>query len=213
MCQHPSPQLLSIPDKKYYHCPQCWLIFVDAACHLNAQEEKERYAAHNNILESQGYVDFLYRILSPALPHLHNKMAILDYGSGPNPVLSQLLEREGFYCDNYDPFFSKMPLDRKYDSIFCVETMEHFFTPKKEIERLTALLHPGGYLFVMTLLWADLDGFANWFYRRDPTHVCFYHPKTFEFICSKYGFILAHTDRERVLVLQKSSAAQLKPDE
>ena len=203
LCQHASAQALSTSDKKYYKCPRCWLIYMDRAFHPDPKAEKERYEEHNNDLNDPGYVAFLHQVIDPALPYLHKDMHLLDYGSGPNPVLSQLLKIQGFSCDNYDPFFCKVPLTKKYDGIFCVETMEHFFEPQKEIERLTTLLTSGGFLFVMTLLWTDVKRFANWFYRPDLTHVCFYHARTFDFIAKKYGFIIKYTDRKRVFVVQK----------
>ena len=203
LCQHAHTQPLSTPDKKYYKCPQCWLIYIDKQFHPAPTDEKKRYEEHNNDLSNQGYVDFLYQVIDPALPYLHEEMHLLDYGSGPNPVLSQLLKQQGFCCDNYDPFFCKVPLTKRYDGIFCVETMEHFFEPHQEMDRLIALLTPGGFLFVMTLLWTDVKRFANWFYRRDLTHVCFYHARTFDFIAKNYGFTIKYTNGKRVVVMQR----------
>lgn len=204
LCQHSSTQLLSTPDKRYYKCPRCWLIYMDQEYYPNPKDEKKRYLEHNNDITNQGYIDFLNRIINTALPHLNRKMNMLDYGSGPNPVLSQLLEKQGFLCDDYDPFFCKVPLTKQYDSIFYVETMEHFFEPQKEIERLSSLLSSGGFLFVMTLLWTDIERFARWFYRRDLTHVCFYHARTFDYIANQYDFDLKYIDGKRVIVMQKN---------
>lgn len=177
---------------------------MDREFHPAPSIEKERYEEHNNDLTNQGYIDFLYQVIDPALPYLYKDTHLLDYGSGPNPVLSQLLKRQGFSCDNYDPFFCKVPLTQQYGGIFCVETMEHFFEPKKELARLTTLLSPGGFLFVMTLLWTDVKRFNHWHYRRDLTHVCFYHTRTFGFIAKEHGFTIKYTDGKRVVVMQKN---------
>ena len=72
LCQHAHTQPLSTPDKKYYKCPQCWLIYLDKEFHPGPTDEKKRYEEHNNDLSNQGYVDFLYQVIDPALPYLHN---------------------------------------------------------------------------------------------------------------------------------------------
>ncbi len=204
LCQHIEPQLLATPDKKYYKCPQCWLIYMDKEFFPSSDDEKARYETHNNTLDNQGYVDFLHRMIDPAIPYFLKDMKLLDYGSGPNPVLSQLLKKKSFCCDNYDPFFANKLPSGQYDGVFCVETMEHFFNPQKEIETLTNLLAPNGFLFVMTLFWTDINRFTNWFYRRDLTHVCFYHARTFDFIAKKYGFTIKYTDKKRIVIMQKN---------
>ena len=88
--------------------------------------------------------------------------------------------------DVYDPFFFKDDLifSKKYDFITCTETMEHFFDPAKEIKRLDKMLAKEGVLGLMTNFLSDEKGFEQWYYRKDPTHVVFYRPRTFEIIAN-----------------------------
>jgi hypothetical protein len=44
----------------------------------------------------------------------------------------------------------------------------------------------GGWLAVMTQLQDDDQAFAQWHYRRDPTHVAFYRAESFDYIAAAY---------------------------
>jgi len=67
--------------------------------------EEARYKAHQNSPQDAGYVRFLNQAITPALPYLNGSMRGLDYGCGPTPTLSGLLNAHGLYCENYDPYF------------------------------------------------------------------------------------------------------------
>ena len=88
--------------------------------------------------------------------------------------------------DIYDPFFFKddVIFSKKYDFITCTEAIEHFFEPAKELKRLDSILVKEGFLGLMTTFLTDEKDFGQWYYRKDPTHVAFYQPKTFEVIAS-----------------------------
>lgn len=88
----------------------------------------------------------------------------------------------------YDPLFfnDALALETHYDFITCTEVVEHFHNPFGEFERLDKLLKPGGVLAVMTRFQTDDAAFANWHYRRDPTHVVFYREATFQTIAQKH---------------------------
>ncbi len=45
--------------------------------------------------------------------------------------------------------------------------------------------------------------FADWYYKNDPTHVCFYNEKSIGYICSKYNFKELYNDKHRVIILKK----------
>lgn len=55
----------------------------------------------------------------------------------------------------------------------------------------------------MTEHWQTESHFANWYYPKDPTHVCFYNSKTFELIATTFEFNLLYNDTKRVVILQK----------
>jgi SAM-dependent methyltransferase len=193
------------PDIRLYClCNQCNLVFTTKENFLSPAEEKQRYSYHQNTIEDAGYVSFLYKAITPALRYLKTNAVGLDYGCGPTPTLSKLLLKEGFVCNDYDPyFFPELKEDITYDFIFATECFEHFFQPEKELQKTSSLLNENGLLIIMTEHWQTESHFANWYYPKDPTHVCFYNSKTFNFIALKFGFILLHNDLKRVIILKK----------
>lgn len=196
-------------DKRmYYACADCDLIFVDSEFHVSRIEEIKRYIEHNNGMEHAGYVNFLNRVIQPVMPYLSEEMIGLDYGCGPTPTLSQLLKRDGITCYDYDPLFGFTHPHTQYDFIFATECFEHFFNPGRELERIDQLLRPGGYLAVMTEQWESLIRFKSWYYKRDKTHVSFFHRNTFTYLCKRFGYTILWHDRNRVIVLQKSILSQ-----
>lgn len=190
-------------SRVYRECNKCKIIFIETQFLPSAKDEKERYLTHNNGIQYKGYVDFLNQAIEPALPLLRKNMQGLDFGCGPTPTLSVMLEKKGYNCDNYDPlFFPEMPI-KAYDFIFATECFEHFFFPAKEIQRIIRLLKPDGFLIVMTEVWKSAESFCTWYYTKDPTHVTFYHNQSFEYIAKKYHFKVINTNNERVFIYQK----------
>lgn len=192
------------PDSRAYTaCNKCKLIFTETRFLPSVKSEKERYLTHKNGIQYKGYVDFLNQAIEPSLPFLRKDMHGLDFGCGPTPTLSVILEQKGFSCDNYDPiFFPELP-EKKYDFIFATECFEHFFFPAKEIQRINNLLKPGGILIVMTEKWKSAEAFSNWYYAKDSTHVSFFHNRTFGFIADKFGFETMESSNNRVMLMQK----------
>jgi len=192
------------PDsRQYLHCPVCRLIFVPPSLLPSVEQEEKRYLQHNNGLHHRGYLKFLSQAVDAAAPFLFENASGLDYGCGPSPSLSVLLEKKGLEFTNYDPiFFPEMP-SGPFDFIFATECFEHFFSPAAELVRLNQLLRSGGFLVIMTSLWHSLKAFRNWSYARDYTHVSFYHAASFEYICRQFGFKHAGGDQKRLIILQK----------
>lgn len=201
---HDIEMLKGTLHRRYHWCKNCQLIFVNSHDLISPADEKSRYLEHNNGIQFPGYVAFLNRAIDRALPLLSPGMKGLDYGCGPNPTLSILMERQGFPCDNYDPFFFPELPQGTYDFIFATECFEHFYHPKAELTRMLTLLKPGGFLIVMTEPWPSIDGFKSWYYINDVTHVSFYNSETFEFISRTYGFKMHETDNSRVFILEKT---------
>ncbi len=192
------------PDERTYQkCPTCHLIFTEDRFRLSKKTEKARYETHNNGIHNEGYVKFLNQAIEPALPLLNQSMQGLDYGCGPMPTLSVILEQKGFACNDYDPFFFPDLAVKTYDYIFATESFEHFSYPAKEIQRIKHLLKSGGLLVVMTETWKTPEAFAKWYYAKDFTHVCFFHDLTFEFIAKDFGFELLESRNNRVKLLRK----------
>jgi hypothetical protein len=131
---------------------------------------------------------------------------VLEFGSGPGPVLMELLKRNGLDVKHYDPFYypSKAYQNHQYQLITSTEVFEHFHNPLKEISHLIGLLISGGYLVVMTNFHNnDIEQFKTWWYQRDKTHVVFYHLDTFKYLAEKYGLLIIKTNHKNIIVLQK----------
>ncbi len=189
--------------RAYLLCPSCSLLFVPEAYWPSAEEERARYDKHQNSPDDKGYVDFLEKMTDPLAMQLAPGAKGLDYGSGPSPVLSGILNKKGYPTQHYDPvYFPGLPKG-PYDFIVSTEAFEHFRFPREEIQNLRKLLLAGGFLGIMTSLWDEKTFRANWHYRRDATHLCFYNQKTIERICGDFDFKLVWTDHERVHILRK----------
>jgi len=66
--------------------------------------------------------------------------------------------------------------------------IEHFSNPNKEFKLFKKLLKKGSKLYCMTDIYDDSIDFEKWYYKNDPTHIFFYHKKTFEWIKEKFDF-------------------------
>lgn len=174
----------------YLRCQQCLLVFVDEASLLPLAQEKAIYDQHQNHPEDLGYRRFLNRLASPLLQRLGDApQKGLDFGCGPGPTLSLMLEHAGHTVALYDPIYypHTHALKQQYDFITCTEAIEHFHYPHKEWQQLLALLKPGGWLGIMTKLVIDQAAFQNWHYKNDRTHVSFFSSETFAYLAQKYG--------------------------
>ena len=57
-------------------------------------------------------------------------------------------------------------------------------------KEVVVLLQKGGTLAIMTRFYGVEAPFAQWWYRRDPTHVCFYCEETMRWIASNRGWCM-----------------------
>lgn len=195
-------------DKKrrFFECPQCYLVFAEPEAHLQAHDEKAIYNLHSNSPDDEGYRRFLSRVSSPLLEKLHQGPAQgLDFGCGPGPTLSVMLEEAGHQVALYDPYFSpdKSVLEHSYDFITCTEAIEHFNTPAKEWRLLLSILKPGGWLAIMTKLVIDAEAFSRWHYKNDPTHVSFFSRNTFMYLAKRDGLQLEFVGSDVILMRKK----------
>lgn len=183
----------------YFYCSYCEFISKDESNRLNEQEEKLRYSVHNNSIEDKDYVDYLSKFLNRAvIPFIGEGKKGLDFGSGPNPVLAQLLEKKFNYrMDIYDYYFSpeKVYIGKTYDLVTSTEVVEHLNDPLFYFDIFSKLLKPKGILAIMTQFHKnDKDRFLSWSYIRDRSHISFYTPKTMEYIANKVGVKVIYTD-------------------
>ncbi len=105
----------------------------------------------------------------------------LDFGCGPGPTLSLMFEELGHPMTIYDPLYAadESVLEIEYDFITATEVVEHLQSPKHCLNRMWRCIKPGGHLGIMTKIVIDQEMFANWHYKNDDTHICFYSKETF----------------------------------
>jgi len=192
-------------QRPYFQCQQCHLVFVPPEYYLSAQEEKTEYDQHENQLEDDGYERFLSRFWNPLRRLLNeqpNPKTILDYGCGPGPLLSKMMEKEGHNVAIYDYFYANDPSVLKpnhYDVITSTEVIEHLHHPKQVVEQWLNLLKPNGYLGVMTKLVSSQQAFQTWHYKNDLTHVCFFSEACFQWLANRYGLTADFADKDVTL--------------
>ena len=195
---------LTVQHRDYWRCGACAATFLDPAQLPDAATELAHYNRHRNAVDDLGYRRFLARLAGPLLERLPPVSRVLDYGCGPGPALAAMLSEAGHDVRLYDPFYrpDQAALREAYDAITCTEVVEHFHQPMEEFLRLRAMLRPGGWLAVMTCFQTDDARFANWHYRRDPTHVVFYKEATFRHLAALLELAIEVPAKD-VAILQK----------
>jgi hypothetical protein len=173
--------------KRYWRCNNCCAVFTDPSQYIDSKQEKERYLEHNNSIDDPDYRSFLSRVTNPLKKNIDKASKGLDFGCGHGPALADILNKDGYLVDLYDPFFypNKSIFNNKYNFITCTEAAEHFFNPHKEFESMDSMLEENGILVIMTSFLSNMEDFENWYYRRDPTHVVFYSQETFKVIAKQ----------------------------
>jgi len=188
--------------ERYWQCRHCGCFFLEKEFHPNTQEEFDHYEKHNNDPNDEGYRRYVSPVYEAVLESYGAGARGLDYGSGPGPVLSVMLEEKGLHMDQWDPYYAKdeLVLDEEYDFVICSEVAEHLHHPKESWEHMKSLLRPGSKLYVMTCLAPSIESFTDWYYHRDPTHVCFYTEKSMSFIRQLLAFKDVHVTPPRLSV-------------
>jgi SAM-dependent methyltransferase len=185
----------------FFDCSICRGIFRDRQVLLAPQQEKARYETHNNDVFDPRYRNFVSPITSAVLSDFAPDSGVgLDFGAGTGPVISRVLEENGYAIKQYDPFFHNHPelLEHTYDYIVCCEVIEHFYSPERDFALLKRLLKPGAILYCMTHIFTPDMCFDKWSYIKDPTHVFFYRPETLEWIRKHFGFAALSIDKRAI---------------
>ena len=194
-------------DVDYFLCLNCEYLFQDETTCLSSEEEKQIYLSHENSADNVGYVNrFREMIETYLLPENPTNLNVLDFGSGPEPVLADLLKSYGFSVDIFDPYFAPDQgyRHRTYDIITLTEVVEHLKDPLSELAALVHLLKLGGRLAIMTQFHPMNEReFLTWWYRRDPTHIGFFRTKTFGIIANQLSLKIAECDNQSFCLLKK----------
>ncbi|BCR36481.1 class I SAM-dependent methyltransferase [Mariniplasma anaerobium] len=194
-------------DMIFHECLDCEVIYKDKSQILSEEDEKKVYDLHENTIDNPGYVNFLTNFIDSAVIPFIKKGIALDFGSGPGPVLQHILNTKyQFKCDIYDYYYAKHKkvFDKKYDLITSTEVFEHLSNPISILNQFHEILKSQGIVSIMTLFYPkDQETFFDWFYIRDPSHITFFTPKTFEVIASLTGFKVIDTNNYRYITLKK----------
>ncbi len=194
--------------REYRLCGECHLVFVPHEFHLSADAEKAEYDLHQNSPSDAGYRRFLSRLCDPLLDRIASNSCGLDFGSGPGPTLSVMLEEAGHRMEIYDPYFApeESVLARTYDFVTASEVIEHFRKTRQDLLRIWDCVRPGGWLGMMTKLARDRAAFSRWHYKDDPTHVCFFSRETFDWLANKWNAEINFVGNDVILFRRATSA-------
>lgn len=190
------------PD--YFLCPICDLRFLSPSLLLTPPEEAARYDLHRNLSTDPAY----QRFVGPAVEWICERIPLpafgLDFGCGADSAVIRLLSAANYEMSAYDPQYFPNPsvLERKYDFVVATEVIEHLHRPDEVFTQLRSLLKPQGSLILMTHLFSAGIDFANWYYRRDPTHVVFYSEASLAWIQQNYDFATLEIREGRTIWLQ-----------
>jgi hypothetical protein len=165
------------------------MIFVPESEHVSVDEEKSRYALHDNTVANKGYVGFLTECADVVFKETSASARILDYGSGRNAVLTGLLRDKGFDCTAYDPLYGigTNALSKTYDAVVLCEVVEHIRNLKEELVNIRNAAGTSGKIFIRTRLYPSIENFPQWWYRNDITHVNFFSRQSLEVLAAIAG--------------------------
>ncbi len=208
ICNKPT---ISFIDKRnnweFFHCQKCEFIFKNPKNYVDKTNELKQYSHHNNTMESSGYVEMFKKFINFIFkPYTQDIKTALEFGSGPGPVLSELLKQKGLKVDIYDKYFSpqKVYENKKYDLITSTEVIEHIQNPLEVFELFSNHIKKDGYLALMTQFHKNKEeNFKKWWYKNDPTHICFFRPYTFEVLANMNGFEVLSNDLIKSVLLKK----------
>ena len=209
LCSHSKVEFLFRQkqfERHFYHCKNCDLRYVQRDETLSLDSQKSRYEKHDNSVRTTGYEKFLRRLVDPLVEYVDKCSHGLDFGSGPYPMLVEILKEDGYSnVESYDPIFANnknVILDKKYQFVTCCEVIEHMRSLQDDLDSLFSCVDEGGVLIISTAIVTEAVDFQNWYYILDETHVNFFSLKSFEYICAKAKLALVSVEND-LLVLKK----------
>ena len=204
---HPIQYVTKRSKTTYHRCLSCGFTVKDPADILPVQDEFSLYQQHNNSISNQGYVRFLSDFIHQAVLPFARGKSCLDYGSGPEPVLKQILERDhGCAVAIYDKFYAPARIfeGKTYDLITCTEVLEHIRDPLEVFAVFRKAMHELSVLSLMTWFRPKSDSeFLRWSYIRDATHIAFYTMDAVQRIADQFDMRIIHSDCTRHATLMR----------
>ncbi len=192
----------TVSDRILYHrCRNCSYISRDEAHRLSADDEKKRYQLHNNSPDNPGYVEWINRFLDFIFKSpLPGGRLILDFGSGPEPVMAGMMENLGYRVFTEDPFFSPEKPGGCFQLITSLEVFEHLQNPYETLVHLASRLTENGRLCISTeFIPDDMGRFEYWRYRSDETHIGLFTADGLIKAGEKAGFEMEDCDGTRYI--------------
>lgn len=191
----------------YYRCGQCGYTSLAWRDLPGASAEKSRYLLHRNDSSNSGYLDFLSSFLDAALlPYVKPGGRVLDFGSGPSPLLAGMLAERGYRCDIYDRIFARTRRwkTRIYDAILLHEVAEHLRDPQASFSGLIPRVAPGGIVAIRTRFLPDsAEEFSDWWYRMDKTHMSFFTASGLAAYFESRGFFTLIRKNQDIIVFKE----------
>ncbi|MDF1881339.1 class I SAM-dependent methyltransferase [Sulfurimonas sp. MAG313] len=186
-------------------CHTCCLVFVSKEEYLDEKSEKARYDLHTNSSEDKNYRIYLSKVFNPVQERIKKGYCGLDFGSGPGPTLSKMFEEAGYKMNIYDHFYAKDEhvLYEGYDFITSTEVVEHLYSPKEVLDALWTIVKKDGLLCLLTQVYPSQENFSKWYYKNDPTHVCFFSDESMRFMAKKWKASLEIVHKD-VFIFKKS---------
>ena len=177
-------------------------MFVPREFWLNADEERARYAHHDNSPANEGYVEYLRQVADAVARLAVDKARVLDFGSGEQAVLAEILRQRGFDCVAYDPLYRKgqAALRDRYNIVVLCEVIEHLHDLRAEILSLKRCLGPRGRIVVRTQCYPSVAEMTSWWYARDATHLNFFAERTLEYAAGLCGLRCLRTSEPDIFV-------------
>jgi hypothetical protein len=201
---------VAVEGAAYYRCPGCGHVRLEESRRLSPEAEKARYLLHRNDPAEKRYRSYLATFIDRAVaPFAPPRSRILDFGSGPVPALAVLLRERGYVAEVYDPYFApdRRVLRGDFGFVVLHEVIEHVSRPYATLAGLARRLRPEGGIAVRTRFAPDeREAFAQWWYRRDPTHVGFFDRGTFAALAARLGGSLELVEEPDIAVLGLDSA-------
>lgn len=197
-------------ERAFRCCPTCSLVFQTAGTLPSAEEEHARYRLHRNDGEDEGYRNWLESFIEKSVIPWYGGGNILDFGSGPRPVLSDILKARGLPVYSYDPFFAPrlpVPSGGAFSLILLCEVLEHIQDPVTAFRMLFQKAAEGACLSLMTQFLPSHapSDFRGWWYKEDPTHIRFYSDDSLRALGQASGWTLHRLDGQSRAVYKKGS--------
>jgi len=192
----------TVTDRILYHrCRICSYVSRDESCRLSPEDERKRYLLHQNRPEDSGYSAWIDRFLDFTFKTpLSGNSRILDFGSGPVPVLASMLKKRGYEVFIEDPYFSPEKPEGSFQLITSLEVFEHIPNPGEILGILASRLTLNGRLSISTEFLPDgMADFETWAYRSDATHIGFFSSQGLARAAGKAGFEEEYCDEKRYI--------------